>query len=111
MVLLLDANLSWRLTDPLKSHFGKVYHAEHLDLNQPAKDIELWEFACQEDATIVSNDNDFYKLSLIKGFPPKVVILRTGNQSNKYLLDLIIKHKNDILDLYKSNEYGLLEIM
>ena len=59
---------------------------------------------------IITNDSDFYKLSVVKGFPPKVVILKTGNQSNQYLGEILIKHVQDINNLYETKEYGLLEI-
>jgi predicted nuclease of predicted toxin-antitoxin system len=53
---------------------------------------------------------DANNLINIKGFPPKIVLLRTGNQSNNYIEQLLIKHKEDIAALYNSAEYGLLEI-
>jgi len=59
---------------------------------------------------IVTNDNDFLNLVNIKGFPPKVVLLRTGNQSNNFIEQLLLKHKAEIEALHKSVEYGLLEI-
>jgi predicted nuclease of predicted toxin-antitoxin system len=62
-------------------------------LTIPAKDNEIWEFALQNSLIIVTNDDDFVNLISIKGFPPKVVLLRTGNQSNDYIEELMIKHK------------------
>ena len=43
------------------------------------------------------------------GFPPKVVLLKTGNNSSKALADLLSKSKQNIEEL-ESNDYGLLEI-
>ena len=110
MILLLDANISWRLTKTLKPAFDEVLHVDSIELTQPPKDIEIWDFAKERDAIIVTNDDDFYKLSLLKGFPPKVVILRTGNQANNFLSELITKHKSDIENLYCSEDCGILEI-
>jgi predicted nuclease of predicted toxin-antitoxin system len=45
----------------------------------------------------------------IKGFPPKVVLIKTGNNSSKQLAELIINAKIKIEEL-KNNDYGLLEI-
>jgi predicted nuclease of predicted toxin-antitoxin system len=111
MIVLLDANISWRLVSQLKSVFTDVRHVEKIELNQPAKDSEIWEYAKINDAIIITSDSDFYKLSVLHGFPPKVVILKTGNQSNNYLLEVLIKHASDIHNLYSSSEYGLLEII
>ena len=111
MKILLDANLSWRLVNPLKKHFEDILHIETIGLSQPAKDSEIWNYARNENLIIITNDDDFYKLSILKGFPPKVVIIRTGNQSNNYILNLLIKYKDEIQQLYNSTDYGILEIL
>ena len=41
MKLLLDANLSWRLTTVLKEHFGECIHVNKTELPKPAKVIML----------------------------------------------------------------------
>ena len=110
MNLLLDANLSWRLVQTLKPYCVDIWHVNSINPHQPLKDTEIWEIAKQRHAIIVTNDDDFYKLSILKGFPPKVVVLRTGNQSRNYLAEILIKHIPDIQNLEVS-EYGLLEIL
>lgn len=111
MIILLDANISWRLTKTLDSYFDEVLHVDSIGLPLPPKDTEIWDFAKKNHSIIVTNDDDFYKLALLKGFPPKIVILRTGNQSTNFISELIIKHKNDIENLYNSDECGILEII
>jgi predicted nuclease of predicted toxin-antitoxin system len=110
MKLLLDANVSWRLIARLQFYFDDCFHVDHIGLTVPAKDIEIWNYALNNDFIIITNDDDFLNLAIQKGFPPKVVLLRTGNQSSNYLTALLIKHVNDIRDLYLSEEYGFLEI-
>jgi predicted nuclease of predicted toxin-antitoxin system len=46
----------------------------------------------------------------LKGFPPKIVLLKTGNNSRVALAELLIKIKPMIADL-ENNDYGLLEIL
>jgi predicted nuclease of predicted toxin-antitoxin system len=111
MHILLDANISWRLVDKLKPYFDKVEHVESIELNQPAKDLDIWEYAKQHTATIITNDDDFSILSVSRGYPPKVVLLKTGNQSNKYLFEIIVKHVDDIEKLFISDDIGLIEII
>ncbi|MCA1918166.1 MAG: DUF5615 family PIN-like protein [Flavobacterium piscis] len=43
--------------------------------------MEIWEFVIQNDFTIVTHDDDFEKLLLLKGAPPKVIILKTFNKN------------------------------
>ncbi len=110
MKLLLDANISWRLVAKLQTHFNDCFHVDHLGLTVPVKDAEIWNHALSNDLIIVTNDDDFLNLANVNGFPPKVVLLRTGNQSNSYIEELLIKHKADIDALYQSADYGFLEI-
>ncbi len=110
MKLLLDANISWRLTDKLKVHFTDCLHVDKIDLQVPAKDAEIWDYALKHQFIIVTNDDDFLDYARVKGFPPKVVLLRTGNQSTDYILSLLIKHKSEIALLDFSTEIGVLEI-
>jgi len=109
MNLLLDANLSWRLSRNLSNHFEKVRHVDQIGIGIPAKDLDIWEWSRKNDFIIVTNDEDFLNLLIMKGFPPKVILLRTGNQSNKYLSDLLIQKKENILNLSESDHYGIIE--
>lgn len=111
MKLLLDANLSWRLTKKLKPHFEDCLHVDFIGLSSPAFDIDIWKYALANDLIIVTNDDDYLNLANVKGFPPNVVLLRTGNQSNNFLEQLLIKHRLDIEALYRSTVYGFLEII
>ena len=110
MKLLLDANISRRLTVNLQLHFEACFHVDNVGITVPAKDIEIWNYALHNNLIIVTNDNDFLNLAEVKGFPPKVVLLRTGNQSNRFIEEILIKHKQDINLLSQSDEYGFLEI-
>jgi predicted nuclease of predicted toxin-antitoxin system len=111
MSLLLDANISWRLTDKLKIYFDDCKHVDHIELAVPASDIDIWEYALKNNMIIVTNDEDFLNLINLKGFPPKVILLKTGNQSNRFIESLLIKHIQDIQLLHNTSEVGLLEIV
>ena len=111
MKLLLDANISWRIIPQLKEHFDDCVHADNIpDLNFPAKDTEIWQFAKVNELIVITRDNDFANLTILNGFPPKIVLLRTGNCSRKFTVDLIIRSKQLIQEFLISKEYGLLEI-
>lgn len=45
MKLLLDANISWRLCDRLKSHFEDCFHVDLTGLKIPASDNDIWKYA------------------------------------------------------------------
>ena len=109
MKLLLDANLSWRMAAVLKQHFDDCLHVDAIGLSVLASDKDIWLYAREHNLMIVTNDEDFIDLVNVQGFPPKVVLLRTGNQSRLFLINLLIQRKSDIASLYHLEEYGLLE--
>ena len=111
MKLLLDANLSWRLTDILKQHFTDCFHVDYIGLPPPVKDQDIWHYAKENSLIIVTNDEDFLDFINLKGFPPKVLLLRTGNQSTLFIANLLILRKANIQSLFESAEYGMLEII
>ena len=110
MRILLDANISWKLSGILKQNFGECAHVDSIGLDVPAKDIEIWDYALENGYIIITKDNDFVDLMRINGFPPKVVLLRTGNNSRQELAELLINSKQMIEDL-ENNDFGLLEIV
>ena len=110
MKILLDANISWKLVNKLKPIFGECAHVDSIGLNVPAGDIDIWNYAFDNGYIIITKDNDFVDLMEIKGYPPKVVLLKTGNNSSQALMELLINAKQMIEDLEKS-DFGLLEIV
>ena len=58
---------------------------------------------------IITKDNDFKDLLELNGFPPKIVLPKTGNNSNEAIMGLLENVKPMIENLGKNN-YGLLEI-
>ena len=85
-------------------------HVDHVGLKIPASDNDIWKYALMNGLIIVTNDDDFIDLLNLKGYPPKIILLKTGNQSNSYIEMLLIKHKENIRSFYSNNDIGLLEI-
>ena len=110
MKLLLDANLSWRLTVPLSEQFGECKHVNQTGLPQPVKDTEIWNYAAKNNYIIVTKDTDFINLFETRGYPPKIIMLRTGNLNTKETGAVLIQARYPIEDLER-NDFGLLEIL
>ena len=53
-------------------------------------DAEIWQFAKQNGFTIVTFDADFFDISILRGHPPKVIWLRTGNLATSEIAERII---------------------
>ena len=110
MKILLDANISWKIAKNLDPIFGKCEHVDFIKINIPANDLEIWNYAKENEYIIITKDNDFIDLLEKNGFPPKVVLLKTGNNRSSDLEALLIKAINMIKDLETGN-FGLLEIV
>lgn len=85
-------------------------HVSQSSLKRPIVDRDIWNFARLSNLIIVTFDEDFKDLANVYGFPPKVILLRTGNSSTKFISELIINKLAEITQFNESDVYGLLEI-
>ena len=112
MKLLFDQNISFRIVNKISHHFPESNQVRQLGL-EDSTDIEIWNYAKKNGFTIVTFDTDFFDYSIIKGTPPKVIWLRTGNTSTKNIEKLLLSKKESILEFISSKELntiGCLEI-
>jgi predicted nuclease of predicted toxin-antitoxin system len=110
MKLLLDENLSRRLVPFLQHDFPGSVQVVLLGM-QSATDKEVWQKAKTDDYVIVTRDADFQELSLVWGQPPKVIRLRTLNQSRAVTLKLLIESKDVIDDSLLTQGLAAIEIL
>lgn len=108
--LLFDANLSYRLVKKLTDNFKDCIHVSKTGLSIPALDIEIWDWAKNNNYIIVTNDEDFENISQLHGFPPKVILIRTGNQSSDYIAGLLQDNMDTISDFIDNKDLGILEV-
>ena len=95
MKLLLDENLSRRMVSLIASHYSGSSQVALLGLEQ-ASDTALWTYARQHDFIIVTKDSDFVDLSTLYGQPPKVILLKTGNQAWAITAQMLIDHRESL---------------
>ncbi len=109
MKLLFDHNMSPRLVQRLADLFPDASHVMFAHLEQ-ATDDDVWHYASLHDFAIVTKDADFTDLSLIYGFPPKVIWLRIGNCTTTQLEMVLRSYAEDIHLFLNDTTAGLLEI-
>ena len=78
MKLLFDQNLSPKLVNRLADLFPDSIHVRSVGLDC-AGDDQIWEHARLNGFAIVSKDEDYNNLSVVRGCPPKVIWLQVGN--------------------------------
>jgi predicted nuclease of predicted toxin-antitoxin system len=92
---LLDENLSPRLASALADVFPGSVHVRDVQLKGKS-DQQIWLFATNNGYTIITKDDDFRGMSLLRGAPPKVIWLVVGNTSTVEILRILLAHATAI---------------
>jgi len=110
MKLLFDQNLSPRLVTRLADLFPDSDHVYPLGLDQ-ALDIEVWNYARDNDFILVSKDADFGEMSLLHGHPPKLIWLRLGNCTTSQIERLLRLSYDAIEQMNQDPIIGILSLL
>jgi predicted nuclease of predicted toxin-antitoxin system len=108
-LLLFDQNLSPRLVGRLADIYPNSVHVFSLGLGD-AMDIDVWEFARDNDYMIVTKDADFSEFGIIKGFPPKIIWIRRGNCSTQDIENILRENFSAISELSVDENSGILAL-
>ena len=109
MKLLFDQNISFRLIERISNLYPDAKQVRELGLEN-VTDNEILEFAKKNDYSIATFDSDFCDLNILKGFPPKIIWIRTGNTTTKNL-EIIMKNKYERIKSFMQENFGCLEII
>jgi predicted nuclease of predicted toxin-antitoxin system len=109
MKLLFDHNLSPRLVLILADLYPNSQHVFPLQMDQD-DDCLIWDYAFQNDYVIVTRDSDYNDLSLVRGFPPKVIWIRRGNCSTKEIEIILRSSAQDIHEFFQNPSLGILTL-
>ncbi len=110
MKLLFDQNISFRIVKEMEVLFPKSKQVCDLGFENTS-DLNIWNFAKENNFTIVTFDADFYDISLLKGIPPKIIWLRTGNTSTKNLEKLLKNNFELISDFIDNTTYKEIDCL
>ena len=109
MKLLFDHNLSPVLVNRLQDLYPGSEHVYLLSLDQ-VPDTEVWEYARRENFLIVTKDDDFSDLCLLRGFPPKIIWIRRGNCKTLDIEAMLRNHYPDVKKLNGDEAAGVLTL-
>lgn len=108
-VLLFDQNISPRLIDKLADLYPASKHVSMRGMGN-ALDIEIWQYAYDNDYMIVTKDADFSEIGLVKGFPPKIIWIRRGNCSTQDIETILRENYSAIESLSADPDTGILTL-
>ncbi len=107
--LLFDENLSSRLVEALADIYPDSAHVEQVGL-RGAPDLAVWEHARIHGQVLVTRDEDFHRLSVVRGFPPKVVWIRVGNCTTPEVAALLRARAVEVTAFLADDEAGFLAL-
>lgn len=107
--LLFDENLATRLVREVARSFPGSAHLEQLDL-LGASDREIWATAATEGFLLVTKDEDFHRLSVLLGPPPKVIWIRLGNCATAEVARLLRSEADRIHEFVADTETAFLSL-
>ena len=110
MKLLFDQNISPKIVALVDMQFSGSKQVKHVGLEN-ASDFEIFNFARVHEFVIITFDSDFVDLSIVKGIPPKIIWLRTGNLTTRSITNLLLQNISNIQNFLEQNEVGILEIL
>jgi len=102
--LLFDQNISSRIISKIRLNFPEAKQVTQLGIENYS-DLEILEFAKENEYTIITFDADFYDLSNLKEFPPKIICLRFGNTITEFIANKINSKHSLIKDFISAREY------
>jgi len=88
MRFINDAQLPFKLASFLRKIGHDAVHTSDLPNKNFSEDNEIIRYSIDHDAVVISKDVDFLNAFVLKGYPKKIILVRTGNIKNNTLLDL-----------------------
>lgn len=107
MKLLFDHNLSPKLAIRLADLYPGSDHVYQLGLDR-SDDMSIWKYAKENGFSIVSKDADFNALSVLRGFPPKVIWILVGNCATSDIETLFRNRIKDVIAFSENSDFGTL---
>ena len=108
MKFLCDAHLPRHLSFLLKYHGYDSIHTLDLSKGNRTTDTEINEISEREQRVVITKDADFVNSFLLTNLPYKLLLISTGNITNKELSDLFVKNLSNIIAAL--NKYDYVEL-
>ena len=107
--LLFDEQLSERVCEAVADIFPGALHVRRLGHPRATDDV-VWALARQHECLVVSKDEDFHRLALLQGAPPKFIWIRLGNCTTLDVAQLLRLRRDDIIGFAAQHEVTVLEL-
>lgn len=110
MKRLLDENLSRRLVPKLLDVFPGTIHVADVDMLR-TPDPDSWQYAKENDFTIITKDDDFLALAHRFGPPPKLIMVEMGNCLNALLAERLRESAPRLNEFVTHTRAGIIKLI
>lgn len=107
--ILFDENLSEAVPARLKDVFPNSLHFRR-DLGIGTSDERVWEFTAQRGLTLVTRDEDYERMSSLRGAPPKAVWIAMHNPTNAEIA-VLLRAKADAIVRFQADPHSALLVL
>lgn len=105
MKFLIDAQLPRRLAKHLKSAGYDAVHTLDLPDGNRTPDSEIASLSVQEQRVVVTKDADFVNSFWLVRRPPKLLLVSTGNITNKELEALFLPQVVSLANAFTTHDF------
>ena len=110
MKFIVDAQLPRRLARELAASGHDAAHTLDFPAGNRTADGDIIAISVREGRVVVTKDNDFVTSFLLKGLPPKLLLISTGNISNDALSKLIAANLPALEAAFSKNDFVELSV-
>jgi predicted nuclease of predicted toxin-antitoxin system len=105
MRFLVDAQLPRRMADWLNNAGSDAVHTLDLPDGNRTTDQQVIEFADREVRVVVTKDADFVSSHLLSARPAKLLLVSTGNISNREFEQLLVPLIATLITEFQTNAF------
>jgi len=109
MRLLIDENLSEALVEALADLFPDSLHVRLLGRGG-AGDEEIWQLARDHGCMLLTRDEDYAGMSVLRSAPPKVILVRLGNCTTADVIRLLRDRESTIREFHDHPDAAFLAL-
>ena len=85
---MFDQNISPKIIKQFDADFPESKQVRHVGL-EDASDSLILDFAKKNNFSIITFDSDFVDLNIVRGIPPKIIWLKTGNLTTRSITQML----------------------
>lgn len=105
MKFIIDAQLPRRLAKWLVEAGHDALHTLDLPVGNRTSDAMICEIASREMRVVITKDSDFVDSFYLRGTPPKILLVSTGNIPNPQLEALFAANLGPIIQSLDANDF------